>query len=296
MQGSEADHIRDLQSCIESLTQAADGRITVADCLTMLLNIICRRVGTKVVAGSLSFLADQGEGVYLTWLQAKTRNRLRGGDVERGLVTLTRTTNRTQLVGNIHAYVPPGYIRWMKQGQEEISSELAVPIRSLGRAVGVIDVASTRAEAFSQKDRLWLEHVACLVEAVLVRHFMTDELAHGKDLSSIQDGVLHLAVEASGLNEVDASLLICDKNRQVVVQTLSMRRRTASDSPGPGTNEWSISRGITGQAIRERQEQVSGDLPSGDDIFTPSMPSQLAVCDSATSFLRSLVSCERTTP
>lgn len=81
--------------------------------------------------------------------------------VGRGVCGTAVAKNETQLVPDVHKF--PGHIAC----DSESRSEIVVPIRKNGEAIGVLDIDSPFAARFSEEDKIGFEAVAAVLEEEL---------------------------------------------------------------------------------------------------------------------------------
>lgn len=165
-------------------------------------------------------------------------------------------------------------------GLDAVRSELAAPMVARGKLVGVIDVQSTRVNAYTEYDRALLKLIASRVavaidNARLYRRVerqnrMLATLAHlARDFSILDlDQLLeHIAQAVKRIIDYDAfSILLVDENRCCLTSRFSLRydQRVKLDRIPLG-------QGITGAAAVER-EVIRADETLGDPRYAPSHP------------------------
>lgn len=174
-----------------------------------------------------------------------------------GITGAAAATRQPVLAGDVRK--DPRYLNAL----DAVRAELAVPMVARGRLVGVIDVESTRAEAYTEDDRALLRVIAARVAVTIdnARLFRRVErqnrtlrtLTHiSREFSSILDLnelLQRIAVSLKTLIDYDAfSILLVDESRQCLRHRFSVRhdQRVNMDNIPLG-------RGITGAAVAERQ-------------------------------------------
>ncbi|MBI4874344.1 MAG: GAF domain-containing protein [Acidobacteria bacterium] len=172
---------------------------------------------------------------------------------------------------------------------DAVRSELAAPMLARGRLVGVIDLQSTRAGAYSEYDRSLLRLIASRVAVSIdnARLYVRVErqnrtlrtLAHvSQEFSSILDLdelLRHIAEAVRGLIDYDAfSILLLDAERKLLRHRFSVRydQRVEVDNIPLGS-------GITGAAARARETvRVNDTLADPRYIAShPDIRSEVAV-------------------
>ncbi len=144
---------------------------------------------------------------------------------------------------------------------DPVRSELAVPMVARGRLVGVIDLESTRLDAYGKREEALLSLIASRVASAVdnARLYKRVEQNHKtlkvltqltKEFSSILDLDSLLEKIASGVRSLvhydGFSVLLVDDGEQVLKNRFSLRfdERKTEDIP--------LSRGVTGAAVRAR--------------------------------------------
>jgi sigma-B regulation protein RsbU (phosphoserine phosphatase) len=144
---------------------------------------------------------------------------------------------------------------------DPVRSELAVPMVARGRLVGVIDLESTRLNAYGKREEALLSLIASRVASAVdnARLYKRVEQNHKtlkvltqltKEFSSILDLDSLLEKIASGVRSLvhydGFSVLLVDDGEQVLKNRFSLRfdERKTEDIP--------LSRGVTGAAVRAR--------------------------------------------
>lgn len=144
---------------------------------------------------------------------------------------------------------------------DAVRSEIAVPMISRGRLVGVIDLQSTRPEAYAKRDEALLSLIASRVASAVenARLYKRVEQNHRtlkvltqltKEFSTILDLDTLLEKIAGGVRSLvqydGFSVLLVDEKEQVLKNRFSLRfdQRKTNDIP--------LTRGVTGAAVRAR--------------------------------------------
>lgn len=144
---------------------------------------------------------------------------------------------------------------------DAVRSELAVPMIARGRLVGVIDLESTRGEAYGKREEALLSLIASRVASAVdnARLYKRVEQNHKtlkvltqltKEFSSILDLDTLLQKIAGGVRSLvhydGFSVLLVDDTEQVLKHRFSLRfdQRKSEDIP--------LTRGVTGAAVRAR--------------------------------------------
>lgn len=183
-----------------------------------------------------------------------------------GLVGVSAETRQPVNVGDVRA--DPRYLNAL----DAIRSELVVPMLARGRLVGVIDLESTRANAYGKRDEALLSSIASRVASAVdnARLYRRVEQNHRtlkvltqltKEFSSILDLDTLLEKIASGVRSLihydGFSVLLVDEAEQVLKHRFSLRfdQRKSVDIP--------LSKGVTGAAVRARHAIRVAD--TGDD-------------------------------
>ena len=192
-----------------------------------------------------------------------------------GLTGVAAATRQPVLSGNVKQ--DPRYLNAV----DAVRSELAVPMVTRKRLVGVIDVQSTRPDAYSEYDRALLRLIAARVGSTIdnARLFRRVErqnrtlqiLSHlSQEFSSILDLnelFRHIADAIKVLIKYDAlSILLVDQERQCLRHSFSVRydERVELDNIPLGA-------GITGTAAATR-EVIRTDNALADSRYIPSHP------------------------
>ena len=146
---------------------------------------------------------------------------------------------------------------------DAVRSELAVPMIARGRLVGVIDLQSTRAGAYTQEDSALLQLVASRVASSILnaRLFRQVERQNrtlktlaklSQELSSIlelDELLKRIATAMKALINYDAfGIYLLDEQRQVLKSKFSLRYDERVD-----LDNLPVSAGVTGAAVRERR-------------------------------------------
>jgi sigma-B regulation protein RsbU (phosphoserine phosphatase) len=190
-----------------------------------------------------------------------------------GLTGAAASARQPVMSGNVKQ--DPRYLNAV----DAVRSELAVPMLTRKRLVGVIDVQSTRPDAYTEYDRALLRLIAARVGSTIenARLFRRVDrqnrtlkiLSHlSQEFSSILDLnelLRHIADAIKMLIKYDAfSILLVDRERQCLRHTFSVRydQRVQLDNIPLGA-------GITGAAAASR-EVVRADNTLADARYIPS--------------------------
>ncbi len=177
--------------------------------------------------------------------------------LDEGLTGAAATARQPILIGDVRS--DPRYLNSI----DAIRTELAVPMTARGKLVGVIDVQSTRANAYKEQDRSLLQLIAsraafAIDNARLYRRVERQNrtlrtLANlSQEFSSIlalDELLLKIAKTIHGLINFDAfSILLIDTERKVLRHRFSERydQRVVLDNIP-------IGKGITGTAAESRE-------------------------------------------
>lgn len=172
-----------------------------------------------------------------------------------GLVGAAAESRQPVNVGDVR-----GDVRYLS-ALDAVRSELAVPMIFRGRLVGVIDLQSTRPDAYAKRDEALLSLIASRVASSVdnARLYRRVEQNHRtlkvltqltKEFSTILELDVLLEKIAAGVRtliEYDGfSILLVDPEQQVLKHHFSLRfdRRKSVDIP--------LTRGVTGAAVRAR--------------------------------------------
>ncbi|MBM3758927.1 MAG: GAF domain-containing protein [Acidobacteria bacterium] len=172
-----------------------------------------------------------------------------------GIVGSSAASRQPINVGDVRADV-----RYLN-ALDAVRSELAVPMIARSRLVGVIDLESTRIEAYGKREEALLTLIASRVASAVdnARLYKRVEQNHKtlkvltqltKEFASILDLDTLLGQIASGVRSLvhydGFSVLLVDEAEQVLKHRFSMRfdQRKSNDIP--------LSRGVTGAAVRAR--------------------------------------------
>ena len=172
-----------------------------------------------------------------------------------GLVGVAAETRQPVNVGDVRA--DPRYLNAL----DAIRSELVVPMLARGRLVGVIDLESTRENAYGKRDEALLTLIASRVASAVDNARLYRRVEQNnrtlklltqltKEFSSILDLDTLLEKIASGVRSLihydGFSVLLVDETEQVLKHRFSLRfdQRKSVDIP--------LSKGVTGAAVRAR--------------------------------------------
>ncbi len=190
-----------------------------------------------------------------------------------GLTGAAAASRQPVLAGDVRK--DPRYLNAL----DAVRAELAVPMVTRGRLVGVIDVQSTRVDAYTGEDRALLRVIAARVAVTIdnARLFRRVEkqnrtlrmLQHvSREFSSIldlNDLLKHIAASLKTIIKYDAfSILLLDQSRQFLRHRFSIRHdeRVKLDNIPVG-------KGITGTAVEQRQV-IRSDNTLQDPRYIPS--------------------------
>jgi sigma-B regulation protein RsbU (phosphoserine phosphatase) len=190
-----------------------------------------------------------------------------------GITGVAAATRQPVLVGDVRK--DPRYL----SAVDAVRSELAAPMVTRNRLVGVIDIQSTHVDAYSEYDRTLLRLIAARVAITIdnARLFRRVErqnrtlkiLTHvSQEFSSILDLnelLRHIADAIKILIRYDAfSILLVDRERQCLRHEFSVRYDQRVD-----LDNIPLGRGITGAAVDSR-EVVRSDNTLADPRYIPS--------------------------
>ncbi len=184
-----------------------------------------------------------------------------------GLVGVSAETRQPVNVGDVRA--DPRYLNAL----DAIRSELVVPMVARGRLVGVIDLESTRENAYGKRDEALLTLIAARVTSAVdnARLYRRVEQNHRtlklltqltKEFSSILDLDSLLEKIASAVRSLihydGFSVLLLDEEEQVLKHRFSLRfdQRKSEDIP--------LTKGVTGAAVRARHSIRVADTGSDE--------------------------------
>jgi phosphoserine phosphatase RsbU/P len=192
-----------------------------------------------------------------------------------GLTGTAAQTRQPVLVGDVSK--DPRYLNVL----DAVRAELAVPMLARGRLVGVIDLQSTRLNAYTEYDRNLLRLIAARVGSIIdsARLFRRVDrqnrtlkiLTHlSREFSSILDLnelLRHIAEAIKALIKYDAfSILLIDRERKCLRQRFSIRYDQRVD-----LDNIPLGRGITGAAAESR-EVIRSDNTLADPRYIPNHP------------------------
>ena len=199
-----------------------------------------------------------------------------------GLAGAAAESRQPVNVGDVHA--DERYLSAL----DAVRSELAVPMIARGRLVGVIDLESTRPDAYAKRDVALLSLIASRVASAVdnARLYKRVEQNHKtlkvltqltKEFSSILDLDTLLQKIAGGVRTLiqydGFSVLLVDEAGQVLKHRFSLRfdQRKTEDIP--------LSRGVTGAAVRARHAIRVADTSSDERYIETStgIRSEIAV-------------------
>ena len=203
--------------------------------------------------------------------------------LEEGIVGAAAAGRQPVLVPDVHA--DPRYLNAL----DAVRSELAVPLVARGRVVGVLDVQSTRINAFSERESTMLRLIGSRVavsidNARLYRRVEKQNRASrtmtelSREFSSILDLdelLTRIAASVRGLIHYDAfAIFLVDAAQDVLRTRFSARydeRVDIGDIP--------LGKGITGSAVESRQPVLVADTAADSRYIAshPGIRSELAV-------------------
>jgi sigma-B regulation protein RsbU (phosphoserine phosphatase) len=190
-----------------------------------------------------------------------------------GITGTAAAKRQPVLVGDVRK--DPRYLNAI----DAVRAELAVPMVARGRLVGVIDIQSTRVNAYSEADRALLRIIAARVAVTIdnARLFRRVDrqnrtlrlLSHvSGEFSSILDLselLARIAESVKTLINYDAfSILLLDRDRRYLRHRFSVRRDQRVD-----LDKIPLGRGITGVAAELRQV-IRSDNTLQDPRYIPS--------------------------
>ncbi len=199
-----------------------------------------------------------------------------------GITGAAATTREPILVNDVRK--DPRYLSAL----DAVRSELAVPMVNRGKLVGVIDVQSTRLDAYTEYDKSLLRLIASRVAAAIdnarlyrrvARQNLTlrtlADLSRDFSILDLEQLLGHIAKAVKALINYDAfSILLVDEERKCLRHRFSIRydQRVQLDNIPLG-------KGITGAAAESR-EVVRSDNTLADPryiTFNPDVRSEVAV-------------------
>jgi sigma-B regulation protein RsbU (phosphoserine phosphatase) len=200
-----------------------------------------------------------------------------------GITGLAASTRQPILVGDVRS--DPRYLTAL----DVVKSELAVPMLARGKLVGVIDLQSTRMDAYREADRALLQLIATRVgvsidNARLYRRAdrqnrtlktlarLSQEFSSILDLDELLGTI---AKTTHGLVAFDAfSILLLDSERRVLIHRFSERYDQRVD-----LNNIPVGKGITGAAAESREIVRVADTAADPRYIAshPDIRSEIAV-------------------
>ncbi len=192
-----------------------------------------------------------------------------------GITGAAAALGKPVLVGDVRA--DPRYLNAV----DAVRSELAVPMLARGKLVGVIDIQSTRANAYGQDDRAMLRLIGSRVAAAIdnarlhrrlerqnrMLRTLTRLAQEFSSILSLEELLTRIAGAVRSLIHYDSfSILLVDEQRRLLRHRFSSRydERTRIDNVPLG-------KGITGAAAEAREViRVSDTL--ADPRYIPSHP------------------------
>jgi sigma-B regulation protein RsbU (phosphoserine phosphatase) len=190
-----------------------------------------------------------------------------------GITGVAAATRQPVLVGDVRK--DPRYLSVV----DAVRSELAAPMVTRNRLVGVIDIQSTRLGAYSEYDLALLRLIAGRVAVTIDNARLFRRVDHqnrtlkilshlSQEFSSILDLnelLRHIAEAIKVLIRYDAfSILLVDRERQCLRHAFSVRYDQRVD-----LDNIPLGRGITGAAMESR-EPVRSDNTLADPRYIPS--------------------------
>ncbi|MCC7157525.1 MAG: GAF domain-containing protein [Bryobacterales bacterium] len=164
---------------------------------------------------------------------------------------------------------------------DAVRSELAVPMITRGKLVGVLDLQSTARAAFNEQDRALLQLIAARIATAIENARLYRRVEQS---NRTQRTLTHLAHEFSSILDVDAlldkiaksihglinydafTIMLIDETRSVMKSRFSQRY----DEKLPVAT-WPLDRGITGAVARGREPVLARDT-SVDPRYHESIP------------------------
>lgn len=164
---------------------------------------------------------------------------------------------------------------------DAVRSELAVPMITRGKLVGVLDLQSTARAAFNEQDRALLQLIAARIATAIENARLYRRVEQS---NRTQRTLTHLAHEFSSILDVDAlldkiaksirglinydafTIMLIDETRSVMKSRFSQRY----DEKLPVAT-WPLDRGITGAVARGREPVLARDT-SADPRYHESIP------------------------
>jgi putative methionine-R-sulfoxide reductase with GAF domain len=302
MQGNNIEQTNDLTACLTlisfllSTPTASDD--LVEETLGELLSIICQRIGAPEIIGALAIsLPSDTEPVKtfaLSWppatQQHKARSEANRADLDGrfGLLDVVRRRASDEIIPDLKRKAPPErphYQHSQAARRWSAHSALAVPIlagtnTNEKKAIGAIDIASSKGGAFGRYDLIWLKPIADMLavwalhrgdarhtKTVFADDALLEQLLRRADIDGVLDRLLHIAAQATNLPDVYVAVLLLDEGRVIAKGALNIvgGREVARGVEGAG--DWSRERGITGRALRTRKVQVVPDVHADPDYF-----------------------------
>jgi len=165
------------------------------------------------------------------------------------------------------------------QGIESPGSALTVPLMMHDKLIGVFNVESDQADAFSQEDRQFLEIFARYValafhflDILVVERYTTNEAVSGRVEGEISEPLDDLLKEAKWLREQAGDDDVSRKHADRIVSDVeSIRRRTREVAAGPRSilgAEFVLSESEDDPLVMGRRVLVADDEPMIRDTIT----------------------------
>ena len=192
-----------------------------------------------------------------------------------GLTGAAAASRQPILVGDVRK--DPRYLNAV----DAVRAELAVPMLARGKLVGVIDIQSTRPNAYSGQDRSLLRLIAARVAVTIdnarlygrvdrqnrTLRLLTHLSQEFSSILELDELLRHIAQEVKALIAYDAfSILLVDEARGCLRRRFSMRYDQRVD-----LDNIPLGKGITGAAA-EAREVVRSDNTLADPRYIPSHP------------------------
>lgn len=275
MQENIQTQFRDLRQCCsildEVLRQARQMDQGIADLMT----IVSREVGSRDIFAQLTLFSHSGAPLVCETTPRGATAGASGADVPlAGLSHIVQQSHAPVVFNDLRRTTPPDYLAHLPTLQERIRSEMALPILVGGKLVGVVDVASTRANVFGDQDVQWLQQVVMMLQFVLQGFEPKEavppivrELVSGEDVDRVVDDVLRTALQATGLQDAYSAVLVVDGDRVISKRACRIEHGVLRSDSVEGAEEWSKVRGITGRALRTGQRTYAPNVREDPDYF-----------------------------
>jgi sigma-B regulation protein RsbU (phosphoserine phosphatase) len=192
-----------------------------------------------------------------------------------GLTGAAAASRQPILVGDVRG--DPRYLNAV----DAVRTELAVPMLTRGKLVGVIDIQSTRPNAYSEQDRSLVQLIAARVAVTIENarlygrvdrqnrtlRLLTDLSQQFSSILDLDELLRRIAEEVKALIAYDAfSILLVDEAQGCLRHRFSIRYDLRVD-----LDNIPLGKGITGAAAASR-EVVRSDNTLADPRYIPSHP------------------------